>query len=582
MMKKARKGLLLIAIATLLIVAVTVPMIQLPITSAHTPSWKIATYAYITAFPNPVGVGQPALIYMWVDKTFGPGEAALINNYRFHNYNLTIIKPDGSIDTAGSQIFDYISDTTSNQGVKYTPTEVGTYTLLFNFPGQDYTDYGYNPNSQFVNDSYLPSNASVKLIVQQDPIPDPISSYPLPAEYWARPIYGENTYWYTISSNWLGLGNPDYTAIGSYQGQTSNREDDIGPLTPHVMWTKSVQAGGVVGGDYYPIQGNTYFEGSAYVQRFVNPIIVNGKLYYTEPIGWQSSASLNGASYGPTDCIDLRTGRLIWSRNDVPPLSFAYIYDVEDPQQHGVAQPILSTSNFARAFDADTGEPLFNVTGVPSGTIVNGPQGEQIRYTFFNNGTTANPDWYLCEWNSTKMWSGLGFATGTSGWVPAISGIVTANQAIRYDWLDSLKQNISIPWRAQTGSPSTVYGAYNDILILRNGSLPTYSTQIPYTYFAVNLNSSKGTVGSILWTKTYNPPAGNVTVVAGGIDKHNRIFIESHRETIKWVGYSMDTGEKLWGPVGDQVGTRLLWQSAQRSRLWQALQQWNGWSTILL
>ena len=57
--------------------------------------------------------------------------------------------------------------------------------------------------------------------------------------------------------------------------------DAVGPLTGHIMWTKPLQSGGVVGGNNYDIKGNTYFEGSAYIQRYMNPIIVNGKIYYS-------------------------------------------------------------------------------------------------------------------------------------------------------------------------------------------------------------------------------------------------------------------------------------------------------------
>ena len=108
-------------------------------------------------------------------------------------------------------------------------------------------------------------------------------------------------------------------------------------------------------------QANTYFEGTAYAQRFVNPIIVYGRIYYKEPFSFTATG-------GDTVCVDLRTGQEVWRRSDVPALSFALIYDFETPNYHGVYPAILFTSNFARAFDADTGKPLFNVTDVPTGT----------------------------------------------------------------------------------------------------------------------------------------------------------------------------------------------------------------------
>ncbi|MCJ7560977.1 hypothetical protein MUO79_10240, partial [Candidatus Bathyarchaeota archaeon] len=169
------------------------------------------------------------------------------------------------------------------------------------------------------------------------------------------------------------------------------------------MWTKPIQSGGVVGGNNFAVQGDTYFEGSAYNQRYTNVIIVNGRIYYREPISFQ--VSFFAGATGPTKCVDLRTGEVIWSRTDLPSLSFAYIYDVQDPNQHGVYPAILATSNFGSLYDADTGEKLADVSGAPSGTTVIGPQGEHIRYTFFNTGTSASPDYYLCQWNSSKLWA---------------------------------------------------------------------------------------------------------------------------------------------------------------------------------
>jgi hypothetical protein len=91
-------------------------------------------------------------------------------------------------------------------------------------------------------------------------------------------------------------------------------------------------------------------------------------------------------------------------------MSFGYIYDHQDPDQHGAFPAILATANFARLFDAETGNQLFNVTGVPASPsnvtgIAQGPQGEQLRYVFSNVGTSANPNWVLAEWNSSKLWN---------------------------------------------------------------------------------------------------------------------------------------------------------------------------------
>jgi hypothetical protein len=537
-------------IAMLLIATFAVSLAVLPATNAHSPGWQIPTYAKLGFSTNPVGVGQTTLIYMFLGNVPFDG-AALDNDYRYRNYVLTITAPDGTVT---KQTFSYISDPTNSQNFPFTPDQVGDYIVNFTYQGQAINDYSHNPNSQFVNDSYLPSSSEKTLVVQADPLPNPIHSYPLPTEYWTRPIYSENTDWWSISSNWLGSGTPGY---GGLPGPNMRvfPGDAVGPRTAHIMWTKPLQFGGVVGGNNFEIQGNTWFEGSAYNQRFTNQIIVQGRLYYTEPRSFAGVPGFFAGNYGPTDCIDIRTGQLIWSRTDVPALSFAYIYDVEDPQQHGVYPAILvAASGFGtqtwQAFDAESGDPLFTVTGVPSGTTVLGPQGEHLRYVISNAGNSVNPDYRLLQWNATNLWSGMGFPEGT-GLSPSIPETVDASTSNRYDW------NISIPWRnTMSSNPSVIQAFYNNMIILRNGSLPSTnsdpSVQNPYTYFAVNLDAHRAPIGDVLWWSTITPPAGIQIISNGGADPTAGVFVETYRQTSNWVGYSMTTGAKLWGPTESQ------------------------------
>jgi hypothetical protein len=154
----------------------------------------------------------------------------------------------------------------------------------------------------------------------------------------------------------------------------------------------------------------------------------------------------------------------------------------------------------------------------------------------------------------------------------------------RYDW------NVSLPWLnvmgnqtvvtltngtayqgyTATGLPTTgnpdasnpvtvVAAFYNNMMICRNGTLPAapqsaVSTGVtPYTYFAVNLNASKGAIGTVLWWNTLTPPAGNLTVEQGLADPTVGVFVQSYKETMQWVGYSMATGAKIWGPTASQT-----------------------------
>jgi hypothetical protein len=241
-----------------------------------------------------------------------------------------------------------------------------------------------------------------------------------------------------------------------------------------------------------------------------------------------------------------------------------------------------------------------------------GPSGEHLKYTLTNTGTPSNPQYYLTEWNSSKLWqydvntyTGGGSLSpsiinasngalvqqlpipiqGETASLPPVSPgspagsiftpygstlIVNANipinpetlgltgkyaQAVTtYDW------NISMPWaNTMTPAPSIVAVNYGDIMLCRSGFLPTGfaatgtgTRQDPYTYLAVNLNASKGSFGQVLWTKTYNPPAGNLTVVAEPVDFQTRVFTFSYQETMQWVGYSLSTGNMIWGPTASQ------------------------------
>jgi len=567
-----------IAISILLIVSMGASTMLVPNTSAHTPGWNIPTFAFINAAPNPVGVGQKAYIIMWLSDTYDPS-SALSNNYRFQNYQLTITAPDGTVTT---QTFPIVSDPTSAQDYPFTPNQVGTYNLTFSFPGQNITASNDSPTSVLVGDYYMPSSAHATLTVQEEPIAT-IPATPLPTEYWTRPIYGTNPNWYTISSNWLGSGAPGYSGYSMFgSAQQSFPGDAVGPLTGHIMWTKPLQSGGVVGGNNTVIQGDTYFEGSAYNQRFTNPIILDGKLYYTEPIsfaGVPGGLAANGIQ-GPTDCVDLQTGQVLWSRTDVPALSFGYIYDVQDPNQHGVYPPILfsvvggnflyaSATSTWKAYDGDTGDYMFTVTDVPGGTTMLGPNGEHLILALHNYGTSSSPNWYLQEWNSSKLWepdySGASTSppvvpvttngSWTGGYVNIMGmyGPVPTYVPSLYDF------NVSVPQlNTLSGTPSIQSAFYNNMAIVLVGSLPSASTLIfrtmsssPYTYVGINLKA--GSIGNVAWTNTLQPPPGNVTVLAGPADPATGVFTEAYAETTQWVGYSMATGQKIWGPTAGQT-----------------------------
>lgn len=184
----------LMAITIIMLLATSTLVLLLPTTEAHDPPWAFPSYAYCVPAPDPIGVGQPGAIVMWVDYPM-PG-ARVTNDFRRHDYTLTITAPDGTVET---QHWDVIQDTTSIQYTQYTPSQVGQYMLKFDYGGQT-----FEWDTEFKGDTYAPATRSINWTVQEDPVDVPITSFPMPTEYWAHPIEGQNTDWWRISSNWLG------------------------------------------------------------------------------------------------------------------------------------------------------------------------------------------------------------------------------------------------------------------------------------------------------------------------------------------------------------------------------------------
>ena len=257
--------------AIIFILAFSTAVAILPTATAHTPPWNIPTYAYLVVTPNPVGQGQQLFVVMWLDKV--PQTAAGIGGDRWQNYRVTIAKPDGTSETLGP----FTSDATSSTYTLYTPTQTGTYTFTFNFPGQ--TASLYNPingiagtPSAYVNDTYMPSSATKTVIVQANPV-TAVESYPLPSSYWSRPIEGQNTNWATIASNWMNAPQIN----GKFQ------PDGAAPNSAHIMWTKPLSFGGVLGGTNTGVPTATFYSGLSYEPKLVNRIIMYGRLYYNLP-----------------------------------------------------------------------------------------------------------------------------------------------------------------------------------------------------------------------------------------------------------------------------------------------------------
>ncbi len=543
-----------ILIALFLSISMSASMILIPTTSAHSPAWTIVSYAYIAVAPNPVGVGQTVEVAMWVDAPMIG--AALGNPVRRSGYMLTITAPDGTNTTEN---WATCNDPTGIQSYLYTPTQLGTYTFTFNYAGQTYEfTAAQGGTTAYDNDTFTPASRTTSLTVQQTPLTYPIASYPLPTAYWTYPIEGQNTYWYTIASNWLA--QPYILNAGdAYNG--GQQPYGSAPTSAHIMWTTPDGYGGVLGGNDTNVPGEAYYTGLSYNPRFNNPIIMQGVLYYQQSYG-------NTGTGGPYVAINLMTGQQLWSINvtatgtSLLP-SFGYEYSYDGPNQHGVLPNglLIATTTVTgqgtvwRAYDPSDGVlTTMNVTNVPGGSAVAGPAGEYLKYILTNYGNATNPKYYLAQWNSSDVFGDItGAALAPTGWY---SGTENASLPSCYDWNVSVNLGGSpAGWAIGTCERGTqpCISLGNMILFIEGtfgGHVSDSGATItsdPANITAISLNPA--TLGQTLWTQSYPQAPLNETRFLSAWDPNTGVFIFTDKEDFANWGYSLATGQLLWGPA---------------------------------
>jgi hypothetical protein len=549
-------------IALLMIATFIAPMILLP-TEAHTPAWEIPTFIFVSANPNPVGVGQQVLVIAWLHYPFP--SANVLNDIRFHDVTITVTKPNGDIDKIN---FPVVWDTTSSMYSPYTPDQVGTYKIVADYKGQVYTWSG-----AYQNDIFLPSTSETCfLTVQEEPLPPPVVSTAGPTEYWTRPIEGQNTDWWNIGSSWLGTYSAQLEGVWPNSLRYGRHiTDGVGPDTPHVMWTKPIQDGGVVGGINTLIPGDVFYNGINYNARFRNSIIMYGRLFYELPWG-------NSGTGGGYMAVDLRTGEELWynppnASMGTPQLG-QYI-NYQTPNQHGtIANGYLFTNNYGQAYDPKSGQiTTFNITNVPSGTKDLGYIGEELRYGITNYGNTTHPNWKVWQWNSTNVIMQTGAGGAYTG------GFRNASANVCFDW------NASISGFGLGMTSPIITAAFKDDIILgRNGSLPSTSfsnsltPQTPFTEWAISLKPESR--GRVLWMRSAYLPGDGVSLNQGVVDKNSRVYIWWHKETLKAEAFSLDTGQRVWGPTRFS-GANDYWETDKYSQLAYGNLYYAGYEGIL-
>ena len=151
---------------------------------------------------------------------------------------------------------------------------------------------------------------------------------------------------------------------------------------------------------------------------------------------------------------------------------------------------------------------------------------------------------WLALWNNTAAPDEAltpGTTTNAFQWRPIGKNV---NGSTAYSW------NISLPDLPGSATPSILRIFPEDLILGASSTLGVISGN-PYTLWAISLKP--GSKGQLLWIKPYPAPSGNVSRLFGQADAVIRVFTMYDKETMQWNGFSLDTGNQLWGPTQSEL-----------------------------
>jgi hypothetical protein len=502
--------ILMFSIGTLMTITPSVQAIDFP------------TWIITSASPSPVGVGQPVYINAFMTK---PNQGANMGTAgtRFEGLSIVITAPNGNKETFGPKQ----ADATGGIFMTYVPTATGNFTVQAFYPGQNITD---------VN-KYLGSQSSVvTFTVQQDPIPTTPQN-PLPTEYWSRPIYSTNFDWGSqLGSNWWGLGGPSFSQTGGYDAQGNVQPYGQAPRSAHILWTKPTSFGGQPGGEIASDQ-ESQFTSSSILKNHFNPIIVYGVLIYQE---WPTANNPSGIDKPlMLKAVDLKTGTTLWERQrgitNGEDIIWGQIQKFHTIQEYGSFATFWSSGSGSMlyVYDVFTGDHMANVTNAPAAPMLSTRTGLVDSWDYNTLGSILRyytDSGNLTCWNSSRL-----FTNGASGQV---------------NWTNGIEWTFNMTQKYPTGTPTSI-GAITvsdkttgeGIILLRSAPTAIAYTSAGYQVTAgVNIKT-----GALLWGPLNQsiPLYQDVTMVAA----RNGVFILHNKDTNEVYGYSLTSGQQMWGPV---------------------------------
>ncbi len=539
-MKTLKNKIAIITIFFILSMTASGILIAMPTSKAQTATSPFPTNAFCNVSPNPAGTGQQVTIEMWLGQA-NPTAFGLVGG-RWQGFTVLITGPGGTTTTLGP----FTANDASFYVAYYIPTTVGNYTFKFSFPGQHVTGFSF-VTDQPIDNYFAASSFTTSLSVQQQPAAS-YSQTPLPTSYWTRPINSQNSLWAAISGNWLAqgvstFGSANYNSTGNVNAYSS------GPDSAHILWSKPVEDGGLIGGEFGGTDTSNYFTGKSYQMEFTPPVIINGVLFYNAPTNPKEGFY----------AVDLQTGQQLWWQNstgpvfqpfgglvvgwEYPQITLGQIYNYESPNMEGGFPYLWSTdSNTWYMYDANTGNLMLTMANALNPTqfsqvTVEGPSGELLDYIVGNN--------WIALWNSS-------FCIGTFGdYTPPIA-LFSSNYWVwsvpigaTLNWEKGIQWNVTV----QTYPGAAIVDVNSGIILTSTDTGVGSFLAPPTASYAIEVGYS-ATTGQQLWVQNVTLPSGPTTgfnyemgPMADGIFTAYDAFAE------QWYAYNANTGQKIWGPT---------------------------------
>jgi hypothetical protein len=500
----------------------------------------IPTYIKIHVEPDPVGIGQDVYISAFMTKptaTAGMGSTGDL----YTGITIEITDPDGQKTNLGP----YTADATGGVGgLSFTPNKLGNYTLKAFYPGQNLTRSAssiFGPGTDYSYVRELPSESDPEtLTVQQEQIPQfPIQ--PLPTEYWSRPINAQNYAWATLAGSWYGLAVPAFATTGMYDATGNFNPYSSAPNTAHIVWNKPTAFGGQVGGPI-PADQESQFTSTSILINYFEPIILDGVLYYGEMAGINSQVVSWNA-------VDLRTGQTLWTSQpgvtaSATAVSFEKLRMGQNLRFHSMQEygstsflySIVGGGMFGgaatyRLYEPTTGAymgVIYNVTTDMAYFMDTDPTHENVG-TLFGYFTSGGN---LSCWNST-LCMGNGNAASEILRPPTVMNFSKGIQ-----WTVKLPVTL-----ADNRISLSIAARTPDVILLRQA--PNLVTQTSAGY-AIDCGFNAHT-GELLWgPKNQSLPLyGDMSLLSA----KEGVYVLHNKDTHELYGYSLNTGDKLWGPT---------------------------------